>query len=162
MAMRSVRSTSWSDARIVTVRSFAILMSMSVGIDGRDDVGAGLPGEDDEHCGLAVREPEIAQILHRVEHLGHVGKAYRSAVAVGDDEAAILLRLARLIVVVDLEALRADVDRALGRIGIGRGQRGAHVLEADAVFEERAGIELDAHGRQRAAPDLDLSDTGDL
>jgi hypothetical protein len=35
---------------------------------------------------------------------------------------------------------------------IGGGERGAHILEADAVVEERGRIELDAHGRLRAAP----------
>src|SRR6185312_17495023 len=67
-----------------------------------------------------------------------------------------------LVVGVDLVALPADVDRALGGIGIGRRQRGAHVLETDAVLEQRARVQLDAHRRQRAAADLYLADAAHL
>ena len=63
---------------MVTVRSMATFMSMSLGIealsagisavdavDGLDDVGARLAVEDDEHGGLAVGEPEVAHVLDR-------------------------------------------------------------------------------------------------
>ena len=126
MATMSVRSTSCSEARMVVVRSIATFMSMSDGIEALscgmsavtrstvvDDVGARLAVEDDEHRRLAVGEPEVAHVLDRVEHLRHIRQAHRVAVAVGDDEVAVLRRLGRLVVGVDLVALGADVDRAL-------------------------------------------------
>ena len=67
-----------------------------------------------------------------------------------------------LIVGIDLPALRADIDGALRRIGVGVGERGAHVLEADAVMRESERIDLDAHGRQRGAADNHLPDPRNL
>ena len=61
-----------------------------------------------------------------------------------------------------LVALIALVDVALGAVGIGRGDRGAHVLEPDAVARELVGLELDPHRGQGAAAELDLTHAGDL
>ena len=84
------------------------------------------------------------------------------AVAIGDDQRLVVVGLVGLVVGVDLIALVADVDAALGAVRIGAGQRGAHVLEPDAVFVERLRDQLDAHRRQRAAADHDLADAFDL
>jgi hypothetical protein len=67
-----------------------------------------------------------------------------------------------LIVGVDLIAAVAVVDGALRAIGIGGCQSRAHVLKADAVFEHRLRIELDADRGQRRAADDDLADAADL
>ena len=74
----SVRSTSRSEVRMVVERSTASPMSMAGEIealqlrhqrlhqiDGADDVGAGLPVEDDQDGRLAVGETGIAQIFDR-------------------------------------------------------------------------------------------------
>ena len=174
-AIASVTFTALSEERMVTVRSMATLMSMSVGMEALqrrderrdaihrlDDVGAGLTVEDDQHGRLAVGEPDVAHVLDRVQYLGHVRQAHRRAVAIRDHHVAVLRGLGGLVVGVDLVALPADVDRALGGIGIGRRQRGAHVLETDAVLEQRARVQLDAHRRQRAAADLYLADAAHL
>jgi hypothetical protein len=55
-------------------------------VDGLDDVGVRLPADDDEHRRLAVGRSRVAQVLHRVDHLGDVGEPDRGAVAVGDDQ----------------------------------------------------------------------------
>jgi hypothetical protein len=89
-------------------------------------------------------------------------KLDRGVVAVGDDEVAILVGLGRLVVGVDLVVEVVVLDRALGAVGVGGGERGADVLEADAVFEQRAGIELHPHRRQGAADDVDLADAVEL
>ena len=62
------------------------------------------------------------------------------------------------IVDVNLVSLTGLFDRAFWRICIGRGERGAHVLEADTVFEQSARIEFDTHSGQRTAAHLHLSD----
>jgi len=94
--------------------------------------------------------------------IGHVREAHRRSVAVGDHEVAILGRAGRLVVGVQLVALVADVDRALGGIGIGGRQRRPDILEPDAVLEQRVGIQLDPHRRERAATDLHLADAAHL
>ena len=70
--------------------------------------------------------------------------------------------MVRLVVGVDLEPAVAVFDGALGAVGVGRGERGAHVFEPDPVFEQRKRIELDAHRRQRTAADRHLADAVDL
>ncbi|MET3788811.1 hypothetical protein ABIC24_006438 [Methylobacterium radiotolerans] len=67
-----------------------------------------------------------------------------------------------LVVGVELVAAVARVDLALGRVGVGRGERGADALEADAVVEQGRGIELDPHGRQGRAADIDVADARQL
>ncbi len=48
-------------------------------------------------------------------------------------------------------------DRALRAVGVGGGKRGAHVLEADAIFGQGMRIELDAHAGQGGAANHDLA-----
>jgi hypothetical protein len=63
---------------------------------------------------------------------------------------------------VDLEPAAVALDRTLGPVGVGGLDRGAHVLETDAVVVQLERIDLDPHGRQGAAADLDLADAVDL
>ncbi len=131
-------------------------------IDRRDDIGARLLVEDDQDRGLAISEPGIAQILDGILDLAHIGEPDRRPIAIGDDEGAVLAGVARLVVGIDLVALVALLDGALGAMGIGGGERGAHILQPDPVFEQGAGIELDPDGGQRAAADIDLADAREL
>ena len=55
-------------------------------VDGADDVGAGLPVEDDQHRRLAVGKAGVTQVFHPVGDLADIGKVHRRAVAVGDDQ----------------------------------------------------------------------------
>ena len=131
-------------------------------VDGRDDVGAGLPVEDDQDRRLAVGESGVAQVLDPVGDLADVGQMDRGAVAVGDDQGFVIIRLVGLIVGVDLIALVADVDAALRAVRIGARKRGAHVLKTDAVFVDRLRDQIDADRGQRAAADVDFADALDL
>ena len=131
-------------------------------IDGLDDVGVGLAVEDDQHRQLALRQAEIAHVLHGVADLGDVGEAHRGAVAVGNHERDIVGRRGGLIVGVNLIAAVAVVDRAFRAVGVGGSERRAHVLEPDAVFVKRLRVELDAHRRQRRAADDDVADAAQL
>ena len=69
---------------------------------------------------------------------------------------------ARLVVGIELVAPLADLEGALGRIGIGGRQRGAHAFQADAVFRQARRIDLDPHRRQRTAAQGHLADAGHL
>ena len=131
-------------------------------VDGLDDVGVGLAADDHEHRRPAVGRPRIAQVLHGVDDLGHRGQLHRSAIAVGNDQREVVGRALRLVVGVDLPGARAVFHRALGPVGVGPGERGAHVLEADAVLVKGLRVDFDAHRGQRAATDLDLAHARDL
>src|SRR5882762_7836145 len=67
IAIRSVVSTARSEARMVTVRSIATRMSMSAGIEALSEVLDSV--ENVRNRRLTVREPEVAYVLDRVEHL---------------------------------------------------------------------------------------------
>jgi hypothetical protein len=84
------------------------------------------------------------------------------AVAVGDDERAVLRCVGRLVVGVELVTVATLLDNPLGAVGVGRGEGGAHVLEPDAVFRQRQRVEIDAHRGQSRAPEDDLADAIDL
>ena len=148
--MTSVRSVSASEVRMVCERSIATVRSTSPGseaamrgssrlhrVDGVDDVGAGLAIDDDQHRRLAVGEAGVAEVLDRIDDLADIGQLHRGAVAVGDHQIAVFGGVAGLVVGVDLVMAVAVLDRALRAVGVGRGERRAHVLEADAVFEQR-------------------------
>ena len=174
-ARTRVRSTSRSDVRMVVERSTASPTSIageieacSCGIsrlhpiDRADDVGARLPVEDDQDGRLAVGKAGVAQVFHPVGDLADIGKMYRRAVAVGDDQRLVVGGLVGLVVGIDLIALVADVDAAFRAVGVGAGERGPHVFQANAVFVDRLRDQIDAHRRQRTAADDDLADAFDL
>ena len=130
--------------------------------DGLDDVGAGQRKDDHAHRRHVVVEAGVTDILVGVLDVGYIMQQHRRAVAVGNHEVAIIRRLARLVVGDDFIALLALIDVALGAVGVGRGYRGAHVLEPDSVAIEFVGLELDPYRGQGAAAERDLADAGDL
>ena len=117
-------------------------------IDGLDNVGARLAEQGDENGGLSVGPTKVAHILNGILHVRHIRQPHRDAVAVGDDDRRKISCHTCLIVRVDLKAPVAVVDRALWTVGVSCSKRGAHVLEADAVFVERLRVELDADGKR--------------
>ncbi len=122
-----------------------------------DDVGARLARDEHDDGRLAVEEAERAGVLHAVDHLRHVAQAHRSAVAPGDDEVRVVGGPPRRRRRVDLHAAAVTLDGALGPVGIGRLDGGAHVLRADAVAVQRERQQLHAHRGQRAASDLHVA-----
>ena len=126
-------------------------------IDGLDDVGVGLPADDQQHGRPAIGRPRVPQVLDGVHDLRHVGDSDRRAVAVGDDERKIVRGGLRLVVGVDLPVAGAILHDALGPVRIRARDRRTDVLEADAVLVERLGVDLDPHRRKRAAADLHLA-----
>ena len=96
----------------------------------------------------------VAQVLHRVDDLGHVGQAHRGAVAVGRRSAAGTRRRSspgrwRR----STSARSPSSTRPLGRLALAAASALRTSSNADAVRVERRGVELDAHRRQRAAAD---------
>ena len=112
--------------------------------------------------GLPLTSPALRRSSTEFDDLRDVGEPDRRAVAVGDHEIAVLRRLGRLVVGVDLVMRVVVLDRALRAVGVGGGERGADVLEADPVVEYRARIDLDPHRRQGRARHVDLADPRQL
>ena len=113
-------------------------------------------------AGLPLAKSLVPYILDRVLDFGNIGQAHRRPITIGNHQGTVIGGVVRLIVGVDLEAPVTLFDHALGTVRVGRGERRAHVFEADPVFEQRQWIELDPHGRQRAAADHHLPDAFDL
>ena len=68
-----------------------------------DDVGVGLPPDEDNDGGLAVGVARIAEVFDRIHRLPYIADAHCGVVAVSDDQRPIFDRLEQLVVGVDLE-----------------------------------------------------------
>ena len=130
--MTSVRSTSCSEPRIGGVRSMTTERLIAPGmaasscgsscddpVDGLDDVRPRLAENDDHHGGLAVDEPRVADVFHRVLHVGDVGELHRRAGLIGNDQRAVLFRLEELVVRLDLPGPVAVCQLPLGPVHVG-------------------------------------------
>ena len=131
-------------------------------VDGLDHVGAGLAlnGQDDRR--LFVDESADLIVLGRFDDVADVADTHRRAVAVGDDQVLVGVRLEQLIVGAEREGLVRTVQRALWLIDVGLHQHVADVFEADAAIGERLRIDLHADGRLLLAADADQADAPDL
>ena len=128
----SSNSTSCTDARIVVVRSVRICTVTDDGqrglqarhqrldpVDDRDDVGAGLALNIDDHGRRQVHPRRRLDVLGVVDRVGDVGKFDRRAVVIGDDQRQVILRREQLIVGADRVRLLLAVEVALGLIDVG-------------------------------------------
>src|SRR6185437_16838951 len=123
---------------------------------------ARLLADDHEHSALAVGQAKVAHVLDALAYGRDVPQPHRGPVAISDDERAVLRRAGGAVIDIDLIPMLRVVQRAFGRVGVGGRNRGPYVLEPDAVLEERLRIEIDAHGRQRAAADRQVAYAFDL
>ncbi len=172
----SSNSTSATEARMVTVRSLITVRSTAAGsearscrqaatldaVDDLDDVGAGLAlhGQDDRRRGVGPGA-ELG-VFRSADDAGDVRQPHRPAVAVGDDQVAILIGAGELVVGVDGRGLRGTVEIAFRRVDVQVADRGADVVDGKPVGGERLRVELNAHRRPFAAADADQSDAVEL
>ena len=84
-------------------------------------------------AGRGVRPRGEPRVLGRFDRFGDVLHAHRRTVLVGDDQALVLVGRFELIVGVDRRRARRSVEAALRLIGVGVGDRGAHVVERQPV-----------------------------
>ena len=120
-------------------------------VDDLDHVGAGLALDIDDDRRLLIRPGSESRVLCAVDDVGNVGESHRRAVAVGDDHALVFVGALQLIVGVDRRRPRRPVEAALGLVGVGIADRGAHVVEREAVGRQRGRIGLDPHRRPLSA-----------
>ena len=121
------------------------------------NIRAGLAVNKNQHGRRAVRDAGVHHVLDGILYIGDIRKPHRRAILPGDDERPVFLSLEELVRRIDLPLFRAVLDLALWPIGIGIAQRRAHLLEADPITIELRRISVHAHGRPRAAADVDLA-----
>ena len=131
-------------------------------VHGLDDVGPRLPEDDEENGGLAVGQPGRADVLDRVRDRRDVAQSQRRPVGVVDDQRLVLRGLQELIGRRERPGAACAGQGSLGTVRVGRGQRGPHVLEVEAVVVQRRGVDVDANRGERASPDEDLPDSRHL
>ena len=83
---------------------------------------------------------------------------HRRAVAVGDDQLIIGIRIEKLVIGVDGIGSPRAVERALRQIDVGLADDIAHVFEADAARGQRLRIDLNPDRRLLLAADTDQAD----
>src|SRR6516162_9264670 len=113
-------------------------------VDQFDRVGTRLTLD----CQTLCRRIEIpgadACVLHRIEAIANIVKAYRRAVAVSDDNLAIGLRVEELVVGIEgYELVRPD-EIAFRSVDVSRRESIAHFLETNAASGERGRVDLNA------------------
>ena len=99
-----------------------------------DDVGAGLPEDDDQHSRFPVGQTGVAQVLHRIFHLGDIRKAYCSSLPVAHNQGPIQLGFEELICGAKLPGSIAVCQLSLGPVGVGRVQYSADLVHTDSVL----------------------------
>jgi hypothetical protein len=103
--------------------------------------------------GVDARDSSRVNVGDAIDHRADVGEAHRRAGqrVVANDDGRIFAGLEHLIVVVDLPAMVGILKRALGPIGVGVAEGGAHGFKPDAVRAQLHGVRFHTHGGLRAA-----------
>ena len=171
----SVFSTVMTEARMVVVRSSTMVVLMPCGqhslekrqlrldaIDSLNDVGAGLPEDDDEHRPGSVHVAGRAQVLRRVLDIGDIREADGLAVVIADDQRPIVGSLGDLIVGDDVFADAIVGELAPRLMRVLQAEHRLHAAKREAKALQLGGIDLDAHRRRGAAADAHLSDALNL
>ena len=164
----SSNCTSCTEARMVTVRSVSSCVSTDPGsaavsagssclhaVHHLDHVGARLALHVHDDGGRVVHPRGEVRVLGAVDDVGDVREVDRRAVAVGDDDRAVLGGAAQLVVGVDGVGARGAVEAALGLVHVGRGDGGAHVVHRQALRGRGTRVHLHAHGGALAARERD-------
>src|SRR6185437_13535088 len=173
-ASDSSNSTSWTEARMVLVRSVRIETSTAAGSDA-DSAGSSFLMRSTTWItfapgwrwmlrmmpGVVFTQPEV-EVLRAADHVRHVREADGVAVLVGDDDALVGIRALDLVVGVDGPGTRRAVQRALGRVDVGVGDGGAQVIDVEPVGGKRAHVGNDAHRGPLAAADAHQAHALDL
>ena len=130
-------------------------------VDHLDRVGLRLTEYAEQDRAGSVVPARGLVVLDRVRHHREVAKPHRPAVAGRDDDVAELVGVRQLGLRLDGQRLLGVLQRADRRVGVGRGDRRLHLVDADAARGQRVRIELDAHGVFLAAEHLHLRDAVD-
>ena len=163
-----------TEARMVVVRSVSTCTSR---FPGRVDCSCGssalirsttsitlarLALDVQHHRRQVVGPGGQAHVLGVVLDAGDVADAQRRAVLVGDDQVAVGVGRAQLVVGVQGRGTGRAVEAALGAVEVVAGHRAAQVLQAQPGRRQRRRVGAHPHRRTLAAADADQADPGDL
>src|SRR5204862_3340734 len=115
-------------------------------IDGLDDVGVALLGDDEQDRRLGIEHGRRARVAVALLDGGHLGEAHDVAVRHLDDDVAVLLERAQLSIAFDGDGLALAVDYTERRQRVGTGDRHTQVLDAETYGGEQHGVGADADG----------------
>ena len=131
-------------------------------IDSLNDIGAGLP-ENDEHDGaLAIEISGGPNILYGVNYVCDVREVNGRAVVIANDNGLVVFRVGDLVVCEDVSGDVAVGNLSFGEIGVLNTQHGLDVGQGQAVAGEFCGVDLHAHGWQSATACGHLADALNL
>ena len=128
----------------------------------RDRVGAALLLDADADRGRAVHLHEVADILVRVEHGGHVANPDRLAERARDDGSGHRLDRRVLAEGADIEVAGAALDVARGQGHVFADQGALHVERGQTRGAQPVAMEIDADLAPDPAADGDCADPGNL
>ena len=131
-------------------------------IDSLYDIGARQLGNGQQYGWPAIRPCGKLRVFCPVDRTTYVAYANRRACAIGDDRVIPGAGRQKLVVVVDRIGSRRPLDTSLRRIGGGRYDHRANVLERQPPAGDLARIDLDSHRRLLLAEYPDLRNAWDL
>ena len=159
--------TSLMEARMVMVRSVRRATStpaaggMRFGSNAMDAVN-----HVDHVCSrlaLHIQDQRLPIVLPAAQ-LGVLGALHERryilhpngrTVPVGDDDVAIILGIADLVVGVDRVGTSRTIERAFGAVLVGGADGRAQIVEIESIGGQRTGIDHDPHGGPLSAADAD-------
>ena len=131
-------------------------------VDGVDDIGVGLLGDDQQHRWLGVEPSRRAAVADAELDIGDGSELHQHAVRRLDHQILVIGHRAELIVGADGVRQIAAVEGAERGRRVGVGDRGADILHGDAHGGDRHRVDADPHRRLLGAVDGDLGDAVDL
>ena len=132
------------------------------GIYGANNIGPALAADHQDHRRIMVVEAAGVTVFHRVGHGGQVTQTDHGAIAVADDQIAVFLGGAQRIADAQPPAMGLLLDESQRIQGGALGDGVADFIQRDAVVQQRSGIQLHPHRRQRGPGDTDLPYPGNL
>ncbi len=131
-------------------------------VDGLDDIGTALPADAQHHRLTLVMKAAAVAVLNRVGDPGDITEAHHRTVLMTNHQQPIGRRGAQRIAGLHLPAVLALLDHPERAQRIAVGDGAAYLVQGNTVMQQRAGIELHAHCRQRRAIHADLAHPGNL
>ena len=122
-----------------------------------DDVCAGLPEDDHQHCRMSIGKTGVARVLNRVLHVSHVAQPHACHIVAGYQDFLVIIRFENLVIVCDLPCIDGVRNLTFRAIGVCRGQGGLHLFHANSQLAQQRRIQFGPNGRPRSAAHKYLS-----
>src|SRR3989449_11085694 len=103
-----------------------------------------------------------SHILDGVGDLGNVAQPHGSALAIGDNQGPVLIRLRELIRGRDDPSAGLVSEFSLGHVGIGGAKGETNIIQTDAIPRQGRGVDIHPDGRTSPSAYSHLADAFDL